>query len=144
MEIGTIMGLRDNSILTVNLHNERIQSAERVEWLIRSQKYKMFFAGLIFAIISFIGVNPVKTSLLWLKILEVISSVNLLFAGIFLLLRLSEISFRSNERVCKLIKWSGGIIFNSNLSYWILFLIGMSLLVFDRAVLLFHQGSNIA
>lgn len=132
------MGLRDNSMLTINLHNERIQSEERVQWLIRSQKYKMFFAGLIFAIISFIGVHPIHTSLLWLKILEVISSVSLLLAGVFLLLRLSEISFRANERVCKLIKWSGIMIFNSNLTYWILFLIGMSLLVFNRAVLLFY------
>lgn len=133
------MGFRDNSILTTNLHNEILQADERLQWLIRSQRYKMFFAGLIFAIISYMGANPIHTSLLLLKIFEVISSVSLLLAGIFLLLRLSEVFFNRHANVCRLQKCLGILIFNSNLSYGILFLIGMSLLILNRSVLLFYN-----
>lgn len=43
---------RSDLILLSNLHDLKIQSDERLQLLIRSQKFKMFFAGLVFAITS--------------------------------------------------------------------------------------------
>ena len=129
---------RNNSMLQANLHDLNIESQQRLQWLVRSQKYKMFFAGLIFAVISFIGTHPIKLPFLVLKIFEVISSISLLFAGVLLLLRLNELSYKINAKGRRLKECFYGFIFNSNLSYWILFLIGMSLLLFNRAVMLFY------
>lgn len=127
---------RSNAILASNLTDLEIQSHEYLELLARSQKFKMFFSGLIFSIISFIGVNPIKSDLFWLKLSEVISLFSLLLAGIFLLLRLNEITYLRQQRFCLLINVIGNIIFNSYLAYWMLFIIGISLLLINRSILL--------
>lgn len=71
----------------------RLKHEEEIAYWSRFQRFRMFFAGLIFAIISFIGTHPISTQLKWLKISEILSLSFLLITGVILLLRASCIKY---------------------------------------------------
>jgi hypothetical protein len=101
----------------------------------RNQKFKMFFAGLIFAILSFVGTSPISTGNIYIKIFETLSSLSLLLSGIFLLSDLAvSAGIMPNgfyiRRLCIYMH-------NNRFDYWTLFLIGISLMVIDRSVFSF-------
>jgi hypothetical protein len=108
------------------------QSEENIK--LQNQKFKMFFTGLIFAILSFIGTYPIKTTATYLKVFEIISSFSLLFSGLFLLTELAVFSqVMTNEfYLRKICLYMHG----KKLNYWTLFIIGMCLMIVDRSVLL--------
>lgn len=103
-----------------------------------NRKFKMFFTGLIFAIISFIGSHPISTSNTYLKIIEIVALSSLLISGLFLLGKLSSVRVKDSlsykELSCryKLVYF----IFNLNIHYWFLFIFGMILLLIDRSIIL--------
>ncbi|WP_058535346.1 hypothetical protein [Legionella saoudiensis] len=53
------------------------------------RKFKMFFTGLIFAIISFTGSHPITTHSSCLKMIEIVALSFLLLSGLLLLGKLS-------------------------------------------------------
>lgn len=110
------------------------QSNERIADLEREQKFRMFFAGLIFAIISFIGAHPISNAPLLVKFMEVIGLFLLFLSGIVVLLEISEDTLKRN-------KWD--LMINNKLHFlakyhWMCFLIGMMFLLLNRSILLFY------
>lgn len=103
-------------------------------------KFKTFFAGLIFAMLSFIGTHPIITKIFYLKILETLSLGFLFIAGIILLLHLA--GYKVNESQLK--EKSYGIImqviFLREKPYWICFILGMLLLLTSRSIFLFKAS----
>lgn len=101
-----------------------------------NRKFKMFFTGLIFAIISFIGSHPISTTHTYLKIIEIVALSSLLLSGLLLLGKLSSVQVKDSlpykELPCKY-KFVY-FIFNLNIHYWFLFIFGMILLLIDRSV----------
>ncbi len=106
------------------------QSNDRVAQATLIARFKMFFAGLIFAILSFIGTHAIQTNYISLEILEVGSLASLLIAGTLLLLDLSEYRLppppESVIIESRYAKW-----------YWLLFVFGMFLLILNRSILIF-------
>ncbi|MBX9587121.1 MAG: hypothetical protein K2X50_07660 [Gammaproteobacteria bacterium] len=108
---------------------------------------KMFFAGLSFAVLSFIGSHPIVTHSLILKFIETISLLSLFFAGIILLLRLEQYvgplkKFKSIEEYLKspsyyLYKKTIIFIFYEEKSYWPCFIFGIAGMLVDRVAVLF-------
>lgn len=113
----------------------RYQEVESAK--VRIQKFKMFFAGLVFATLSFIGIHPINTQLLFLKISETISLTFLLLCGIILLVQLAEYGVRMSDDVCFVKRKFFEYVYVRNGGYWFLFIIGMGLMVFDRSALSF-------
>jgi hypothetical protein len=104
---------------------------------LRGQKFKMFFTGLVFATLSFIGTHPIKTTYLLLKISETISQISLLLCGIILLIQLAEYTIHSSKNIHIVKKISLEIIYKKSLGYWLLFITGMTLMVINRSILSF-------
>lgn len=101
------------------------------------RKFRMFFTGLVFAVISFIGSNPVVTDLKVVKILEVIALSLLLISGLLLLVKLSVIEvnktkFKDLSFMNKFLYF----IFKLNIHYWVFFIFGMILLIVGRSIAL--------
>tara|TARA_R110000868_G_scaffold408967_1_gene693534 strand:+ start:344 stop:751 length:408 start_codon:yes stop_codon:yes gene_type:complete len=121
-------------------------SNEAIAAQVSLDKFRMFFGGLIFAIISFTGTNPIHTDILLLKIAEVISLLCLLFAGIILLIRLSGtryvIHFNEKKEMtcCQNFKsWILDFLFNREVYYWGFFIIGMATIVFNRSFIILNS-----
>lgn len=124
------------------LHREIFDATQRA-------RFQMFFAGLIFAIVSFVGAHAISgEAFLWLKVSEVVALVCLLFSGVILLFRLGGIRYTEKapqeediSSVCFLAyrcwRWLLDAVFNRERYYWMLFIFGMTLLVLNRSVLLF-------
>jgi hypothetical protein len=114
------------------------------EWVAaqaRLARFRMFFAGLIFAVVSFIGTHAVEVPFLYLKFSEIASLGCLLISGILLLVRISETRFEvgSKEGLCFVKRcraWLLDAVFNRDRYYWGLFILGMVLLVINRSILL--------
>lgn len=106
------------------------------------RKFRMFFTGLIFAIISFIGSHPISTSNCYLKIIEITALTSLLIAGFLLLAKLSGVYIKGTYNELQT-KWHKFLyfIFNINMHYWIFFIIGMILILIDRSIALFNPTS---
>lgn len=104
---------------------------------LRAQKFKMFFAGLVFATVSFIGTHPVDAAPKLLKIAEATSLISLLLAELILLAQLAEYKVTIGEDVGSLHRKIGEIVFFKIIGFWALFIIGMSLMVIDRSVMMF-------
>jgi len=109
------------------------------------RKFKMFFTGLIFAIISFIGSNAVKVDSKCIKAMEITALSMLLISGILLLVSLSGTRVRYpyteliNRKGYKKYRHSTlYFIFNLQCHYWSLFILGMVLLLIDRGFMLFQ------
>jgi hypothetical protein len=103
----------------------------------REHKFKMFFSGLIFAILSFMGTHPIQTTSLFLKILETISLSSLLLSGIILLVQLTELKAKIPQHYCLIKKICFNYTYNKSGAYWFLFIVGMTLMVIDRSILSF-------
>lgn len=102
---------------------------------IRNQKFMMFFAGLIFAVLSFMGAHPINTTSFFLKALEAVSMLSLLFSGLFLL---TELAVKSNIMTNKFYLRKIGLwLHNKGIDYWTLFIVGMVSMIADRSIMLF-------
>lgn len=104
----------------------------------RNSKFKMFFAGLIFATLSFMGTHIIDTRYLWLKVSEVVALVLLFFAGVILLLQLAEYRI-NNDVLNKFQRCFLKNIFMVEKWYWICFVIGMGSLISNRILLMFFN-----
>lgn len=103
------------------------------------RKFHMFFAGLIFAIISFVGSHPISTTSNYIKIIEISALSCLLISGFLLLAKLSGVKFKNPYHDLKKERDKFFyFIFNINTHYWILFIIGMILILIDRSIVLFN------
>ena len=104
---------------------------------LRAQKFKMFFAGLIFATLSFMGAHPIQTTSVYLKAFETISLSSLLLSGIILLVQLTELVAIVPSNNCLIKKIYFDYLYNKSGAYWVLFILGMTLMVADRSMLSF-------
>ena len=110
-------------------HQEHLSDKEYI------RKFRMFFTGLIFAVISFISSNPIETKLLWVKITEFMALVLLLLSGLLLLEKLSGARVKSTSFKATPCKYKlHYVLLNINIHYWVSFVTGMILLVLDRGV----------
>lgn len=128
------MSLRhDNTIEYTKMeHNESLADKEYI------RKFRMFFTGLIFAIISFVGSHPISTSNSCLKIIEITALTSLLISGFLLLAKLSGVYVKGAYNDLTKIRYKFFyFIFNINMHYWLLFIIGMILILIDRSIALF-------
>lgn len=81
-------------------------------------RFKQFFAGLIFAIISFMAAHKINTQSSIIKSIEVATMILLFISGCLLLFQLA--GYKGKEKI-----------------YWVCFCLGMLLLIFNRSMLLF-------
>ncbi|KTD18724.1 Uncharacterised protein [Legionella lansingensis] len=130
-------------------HNPLVIERERMEHE-RNQadiefyrKFKMFFTGLAFAILSFIGSHPVSTSLKYIKIIEIVALAFILISGLLLLFNLSGVKIKtplsdfSKLKIFDKFKYVPlYFLFNLNIHYWVCFIIGITLLLVGRAIAL--------
>lgn len=115
--------------------NGRIQ--REIAYEQRQAGFKKFFAGLIFATLSFIGTHTVVTKLALLKIFEAPALFLLFIAGIILLFQLAEyrVNFERIRSQCG--KRFFKNIFEVERWYWVCFIFGMLLMVINRILLMF-------
>ena len=115
------------------LNKEKIRSEEYISYLQRRAKFKMFFASLIFAVLSFAGAHPIITNLLILKKTKTISMFLMLISGTILILQLAgyEISAKGRKTLIRT------LIFEKEIIYWICFIVGIFLMILNRSILLF-------
>ena len=123
--------------------NITADSQEEIALKQRYSKFYMFFSGLVFATLSFVGAHPITTNLLILKILETTALFLLFIAGIILLVRLAEYKYNIEEIQCKCYRLVFNVIFRGERFYWTCFIIGMFLLTMNRIILLFVHPDNI-
>ncbi len=129
------MSLRNDNTIEFEkmVHAESLSDKEYI------RKFRMFFTGLIFAIISFIGSHPISTSNSYLKIIEITALTSLLISGFLLLAKLSGVYVKVAYNDLKKIRDRFFyFIFNINMHYWLLFIIGMILILIDRSIVLFN------
>jgi len=100
-------------------------------------RFKQFFSGLIFAIISFMASHQISTKNVPIKLIE-ISSMSLLFvSGLILLIQLAGYRVHYENLECKCIISVYKLIFKRGIIYWICFLLGVLLMIVNRSLLLF-------
>lgn len=98
---------------------------------IAQNKFKMFFAGLIFAILSYIGTNSQTPSNMILKIIVIISMISLLISGMILLAQLSNLHYAPNkdkklsECIISILNFYHREILSQSKYVWIFFMVGM-------------------
>ena len=128
------MSRSDNTIEFEKMnHAESLADKEHI------RRFRMFFTGLMFAIISFIGSHPISTSNSYLKIIEITALTSLLISGFLLLAKLSGVYIKVAYNDLKKIKYKFlFFIFNINMHYWLFFIIGMILILIDRSIALFN------
>ncbi|MGE3919696.1 MAG: hypothetical protein AB7F64_01915 [Gammaproteobacteria bacterium] len=113
-------------------HESNIIEQKSLAWDQAYAKYKMFFAGLVFATLSFIGTHSISTSNFILKILECASLVLLLVSGLVLLFHLAQHLGNLYNFKNKFF-----LLVMDERTYWFPFILGMILLVLNRCFLLF-------
>lgn len=137
----------DNSLGIAAKTRESNEYIAKAQLRARSQ---MFFAGLSFAVLSFIGSHPIISDSLILKLFETFSLLFLFCAGVILLLRLERYAgplkhmnsaSKREEYIkspgCALCKQVMIFLFLEEKSYWPCFIGGMALMLVDRAAFLF-------
>ena len=120
-----------------DFRNRQVQ--KEIAYKQRQASFKKFFAGLIFATLSFIGMHTIVTELVLLKIFEATALFLLFISGIILLFQLAEdrVNFDMIRIQC------GKIFFKNVLEvekwHWICFVVGMGLLISNRILLMFFN-----
>lgn len=95
------------------------------------QRFYMFFTGLIFAILSFVGANLVKTHLLYINMLETISLFLLLKSGSILLLKLYFLT--NSTKAPNTYYWHAvSYMVNHGWCIWFPFLSAIFFIIFNR------------
>lgn len=120
-----------------------ISSNERMTLHVSEVKFKMFFAGLIFAILSFIAAHPIQINSDLLKWIEIVALFLLFISGTLLLAQLNNVwvSFKEPEKITcavtvALIKFINIRCLRGRFGYWVTFLLGMFFIVIDRSAAL--------
>lgn len=94
-------------------------------------RFKMFFVGLIFAMISYIGTNASSDGSWFLKMLLIFSMIFLLISGVVMLVQLDGCSYKnqSNRKypdcIVKVINFYNKKVCSQKSVYWVAFGVGM-------------------
>lgn len=117
-----------------------VDSNEKIHRQVSALRFQMFFAGLIFAVLSFILAHPIHIDNSFFKVIEIIALFCLLISGIILLAQLNKLWITGDDPktitsliVIRAINFINTQVLSKKRYYWIAFLVGMVLIVIDRS-----------
>ena len=122
------MSKRDDSLSQHGREVRRAETEVHLEKVRSIYKFHFFFAGLVFAILSFAIQFPVKGDTVWIKIIEAISWTTIGLTGILALKQIGGFSLEDT------IEYHQGLKKNWRILMWTLFLCGIILLLFSKIV----------